>query len=71
MKSPPRMKYNLFKYLSFVLTEMTIPLGTYIGFLLGTGDYFLAVVLVPVEMGLGFISWVLWARTLEMMVNKE
>ena len=69
MKSRLDKKYRIVKFVCIALGALTIPLSTYIGFLLGAGNYSLAVFLCCLEIVVVFVDTTMWAWCLERMTE--
>ena len=61
------MKYNLVKYANILMGSLMIPIGTYGGFLLGSGLIIHAIGVICFQMTFAVIQALLWWKAMEIM----
>ena len=65
------MSYKAYKTLSVSMNVFMIPIGTLTGYLLGTGEFFKAVIALSIQMLLVFIQSSLWYKSMELMKGEQ
>ncbi len=66
----PRVKYAMLKGLTVLLGALSIPWGTFIGFLFGEGRYSIAAVALCLQTAVALADGYIWFWVLENMKEK-
>lgn len=57
--------YHELRFVTMILTTLMLPLGTYVGFQFGAGNYQFALIMLAIQCIITFIQTYIWWVTLE------
>lgn len=57
--------YHALRFATMTLTTLMVPLGTYVGFQFGAGNYQFALIMLGAQCAITFVQTYIWWVTLE------